>query len=367
MHGTFRGRIENRAGLTVQFDARASHPPPKPRRWRAKVAALLAGGCVAALPIASQPTWNAGKHPPARTKRAAPRAEVAVAGDFIANPVAALAVPALPPPAMKHRTPAASARSPETAATGDSIADPAAAQTAPVLPPPATSPLALVPPPLSPVTAVAASDIETAEIAPALAPPAMPTFAIAPLAAPPITVSLPDPPAHFAAAASVAAPLGGEAAGAPPAEALRPVDVPQLADSEVWSLRVPQLHEPGVVAGGGATLAAKVAAMQVTPPPPVRLRDADRAALLAEAPTRMILRIGGSALGKVEFRMTDARTIDVKLSGLLDLLAGHYDAAEFARLRGSTAADAYVSFDQLRALGLNVRYDPAYDELAISG
>jgi hypothetical protein len=107
--------------------------------------------------------------------------------------------------------------------------------------------------------------------------------------------------------------------------------------------------------------------MQVTPLPPVRLRDSDRAALLAEAPTRMTVRIGGSALGKVDFRMSDARTIDVSLGNLLDLLGGHYDAAEFARLRTSAAADAYVSFDQLRALGLNVRYDPVYDELRISG
>jgi hypothetical protein len=79
------------------------------------------------------------------------------------------------------------------------------------------------------------------------------------------------------------------------------------------------------------------------------------------------VRIAGSALGKVDFRMSDARTIDVSLGNLLDILAGHYDAAEFARLRTSAAADAFVSFDQLRALGLNVRYNPAYDELQISG
>jgi hypothetical protein len=71
-------------------------------------------------------------------------------------------------------------------------------------------------------------------------------------------------------------------------------------------------------------------------------------------------------LGKVDFHMTDSHTIDVRLANLLDVLAGHYDAAEFARLRSSAAADAYVSFDQLRALGLNVRYDPVYDELRIS-
>jgi hypothetical protein len=199
----------------------------------------------------------------------------------------------------------------------------------------------------------------------------IPRLAIAPLPAPPVVVSLPAPAPRLAildAPAPVTpAPLPpAEPAQAPPAQALRKVDVPQIAESETPSLRIPQLREPGLAVGSDPTLAARVAAMQVTPLPPVRLREADRAALLAEAPTRMVLRIGGAALGKVDFRMSDARTIDVRLSGLLDLLAGHYDAAEFARLRNSAAADAYVSFDQLRALGLNVRYDPVYDELRIN-
>jgi hypothetical protein len=179
--------------------------------------------------------------------------------------------------------------------------------------------------------------------------------------------NLPDAPTEFAIAEPLPAPVPAEPANDPPAAALRPVDVMQIADSEVRSLRVAQLREPGLAAGGEPALSARIAAMQVTPLPPPRLRDSDRAVLLAEAPTRLTLRIGSSALGKVDFRMTDTRTIDVKLSGLLDLLAGQYDAAEFARLRGSAAADAYVGVDQLRALGLNVRYDPAYDELRING
>jgi hypothetical protein len=150
----------------------------------------------------------------------------------------------------------------------------------------------------------------------------------------------------------------------PAKEPLRPVDVAQISDSDVRSLRVAQLNEPGLVAGGGRTLSQKIAAMQVTPLPPPRLRSSDRAKFLAEAPTQMMVRIGATAVGKVDFRMTDGRTIDVRLSGLLDLLANGYDRAEFARLRDSAAADAYVSFDKLRSIGLKVRYDPAYDEVA---
>mgnify|MGYP001546513827 CR=1 FL=1 len=148
---------------------------------------------------------------------------------------------------------------------------------------------------------------------------------------------------------------------------MRPVDIAQISDSDLPSLRVPQLHEPGLVPGGQPDLAAKIAAMQVTPLPAVRLPDSERTTLLAEAPTNMTVRIGGTAVGKVDFRMTAERAIDVKLSGLLDVLSQHYDTAEFARLRDSAAADAYVTFDKLRSMGMKVRYDPVYDEIRIDG
>lgn len=177
----------------------------------------------------------------------------------------------------------------------------------------------------------------------------------------PAVAAVPAPTSPTVVAVS---PVTEPAAAAP---APRPVDIAQISDSDVHSLNIPDLHEPGLAAGGGPELSAKIAAMQVTPLPPVRLRDSDRAVLLAEAPTQMTVRIGATALGQVDFHMTDARTIDVKLGNLLDLLSGQYDAAEFARLRASAAADAFVSFDQLRALGLNVRYDPVYDEVRING
>jgi hypothetical protein len=154
----------------------------------------------------------------------------------------------------------------------------------------------------------------------------------------------------------------------PPAESEPPraVDIAQISDNDVPPLHVPQLLEPG--AGyGNLSLSAKVAAMQVMPPPPVRIPDTERAALLAEAPTQMMVRIEGTALGKVDFQVAQDRTIAVNLGELLDLLATHYDAAEFARLRNSAAADAYVSFDKLRSIGLTARYDPVYDEVRIAG
>ena len=41
--------------------------------------------------------------------------------------------------------------------------------------------------------------------------------------------------------------------------------------------------------------------------------------------------------------------------------------SELSRLRNSASADAYVSFDKLRSIGLKVRYDPVYDEVRIAG
>jgi hypothetical protein len=177
------------------------------------------------------------------------------------------------------------------------------------------------------------------------------------------------PQATFAAPAALSPQLDGVVAGRQAAapEFHRPVDIEQVAESEARSLRMAQLREPGLAAGGGSTLATRVDAMQITLPPPPRLRDAERAALLTESPTYLLVRIGDSALGNVALRTSDALGFDVQLSGLLDLLADRFDSREFERLRASAAADAFVSFDQLRAMGLNLRYDPVYDELRITG
>jgi hypothetical protein len=201
-------------------------------------------------------------------------------------------------------------------------------------------------PPIEPLDPVFVTLPDPAPAAP------IPAFSAEPLPAPPLVVDLPAPSSPPPTVAD---------------ETPRPVDIAQISESDVPSLRVPQLHEPGLAVGGEPTLGARIAAMQVTPLPPVRYPESERAVLLAEAPTQMIVRIGGAQVGKVDFQVTDGRTIGVKLGGLLDLLAGHYDAGEFARLRNSTAADAYVSFDKLRAMGLNVRYDPFYDEVRIAG
>ena len=64
--------------------------------------------------------------------------------------------------------------------------------------------------------------------------------------------------------------------------------------------------------------------------------------------------------------MSDARTIDVQLSGLLDIVADRMAPEDYGRLRTSDAAGEFVPLDALRAIGISVRYDAVYDELDLS-
>jgi hypothetical protein len=379
MHGTFRAHVTEGAVTTVRFNA---HSVATPRRtpWRSTLAALLAGSCIAVLPGMPRPVVPAVTPPvPAKAKPALRHAAKAPSARHASRPtrrhrsapvniaeeshgLIQIVLPEPTPPTIDIQRP-----------MHMTVAD------SPAVRPPVL-PASDDPRPMHPATLMAADS-------PSLQPPVLPAIDnprparfvslaaadVAPLPAPASHPTVVDAPAAKPAVATPAAkPLTADLppASAPvavPGPAPRPVDVAQISDSEVRSLNVPQLREPGLAEITAPELSARIAAMQVTPLPPVRLRDSDRAALLAEAPTRMTVRIGGTALGKVDFRMSDTRTIDVRLGNLLDVLAGHYDAAEFARLRGSAAADAFVSFDQLRALGLNLRYDPVYDELRING
>lgn len=364
MHGTFRSHIVDGTTVSVSFDARPVAAPPSRARRGAKVTALLAGCCLLALPIYTSP-----RHlPPAAGPEVAQRQQVRNAAELpaphplVAASAAKVAAPPVAAPKSVARTPAPEAAPPFA------VVIPIDVQPLPVeLPQPmvAITDEPLPPPPVL-VSLPDTPRVTSADAAPTA--PAAPPIMAQPLAAPALVVDLPGPAAdRLASLEPPPAPVPDNPQAGPQGDALRPVDVAQISEPDVRSVRVPELQEPGLAVGGDGTLAAKIAAMQVTLPPPARLRDSDRAMLLAEAPTQMVVRIGGDAVGRVDFRVTDARTIDVKLADLLDVLAGHFEAPEFARLRTSAAAEAYVGFDQLRAAGLKVRYDPVYDELRIDG
>lgn len=140
--------------------------------------------------------------------------------------------------------------------------------------------------------------------------------------------------------------------------ALRPVDVEQVAIDERASAQIAQLDEP---AGAGQTnlWAEKAQVAQISLP------QRELASMQADAPSQIVVRLADRAIGTVAVRVSEINTIDVQLSGLLDMMADSFAPEDFARLRGSAAADSYVSLDQLRAAGLGLRYDAVYDELVV--
>ena len=228
----------------------------------------------------------------------------------------------------------------------------------------ARAPLPATPAEIAPAAPPARSITLAAAVEPVpqLAPAAPVVLEVAAVPTPPAFVVPPAAPRRASAALPAAAPRREPAALSP----LRRVDIAQLTDRASQPLHVPQLREPGLVAGAAATLVAKVDAMQVPLPAPPQLAREERAALLAEAPSEMTVRAGADAVGKVAFRMSETGTIDVQLSGLLDLVADRMTPEEYTRLRGAAAAGTYVPLDRLRAIGLSVRYDPVYDELDLS-
>lgn len=164
---------------------------------------------------------------------------------------------------------------------------------------------------------------------------------------PPAAVVLAEPPMP-----DLPEPLPSPTPEASAVAALRPVDIEQIA-----------VPGTSLYAPDESAMARKAQIAQLSVPYAV---ERELALLQEDAPAEVALRLGDRTLGKVAVRVSQINTIDVQLSGLLDLVADRFAPEEFARLRGSAAAESYVPLDQLRAVGLGLRYDPAYDELVVS-
>lgn len=80
----------------------------------------------------------------------------------------------------------------------------------------------------------------------------------------------------------------------------------------------------------------------------------------AEAQTFPTVTVDGVALGAVTMRGDT-----VHLSGLVGLLQLRMPAEEFERLQSAPAADSFVSIATLRAAGLDVAVDPAWEQITL--
>lgn len=85
-----------------------------------------------------------------------------------------------------------------------------------------------------------------------------------------------------------------------------------------------------------------------------------------EGAVLMAVRSGNEVIGQVQFQVS-AAGIGVHIGQVLDLFRDRMDGTQFARLRGSQAAQTFVSLDKVRSAGVPLDYDPVYDELVLGG
>ncbi|WP_156787403.1 hypothetical protein [Erythrobacter sp. SD-21] len=81
---------------------------------------------------------------------------------------------------------------------------------------------------------------------------------------------------------------------------------------------------------------------------------------------RMAVRMDGREVGAVPFQVNGDRTISVHLGQVLDLFEDRFDPTEFAGLRNAKASEEFVTLKQLVSAGIELRYDPVYDEIVVS-
>jgi hypothetical protein len=91
------------------------------------------------------------------------------------------------------------------------------------------------------------------------------------------------------------------------------------------------------------------------------------AAPSAQAPVQSypLAVVNGEPLGAVTLRDNGASEPAIHLGALLELVRLRMPEAEFTRLSAAAAADRFVTFDELRAAGIMVRFDPRENRLVV--
>jgi hypothetical protein len=176
--------------------------------------------------------------------------------------------------------------------------------------------------------------------------------------------------AALAVAPVLAAPVPVVPAGrieTPPA-ALAPLP-PPVARPAPRPAAAPLASAPPVQAARPATPVAAVAAIPATKPPLTAAKPGNNtvstdAMFGIDIKSQLVTRVDGKTAGAVDFRQT-ATGLSVRLGSIVDVLADRYDAAQVARIRASSAANAYIPLAELQAQGIPISYDPVYDEFNV--
>jgi hypothetical protein len=221
---------------------------------------------------------------------------------------------------------------------------PAAAAPAPAL---AVAPAPVVQ--AQPAARGAIEQLSPARIA-AARPAPSPVPAPKPVAAAPVAVKV--APAVAAAAPGTRAPVGAPVKAAAPAA--QPVS------------RQPVAGKPAAAAPASAPALATAAALPMPKPvnPTLAAPPAASKPVQLDSTSRLLTRVDGKTAGAVDFQQTPTG-LKVRLGSIVEVLADRYDAAQLARIRTSSAGNAYLSLAELQAQGVPISYDPVYDEFNV--
>lgn len=78
------------------------------------------------------------------------------------------------------------------------------------------------------------------------------------------------------------------------------------------------------------------------------------------------VRVNDSPAGAIDVRIGGDASLSIRIGALLSVVKGQLDPGLFAAMSTSAGADEYVSFRQLRAAGIDVRYEPAGDTIILT-
>ena len=167
-----------------------------------------------------------------------------------------------------------------------------------------------------------------------------------------------SPAAAVAPAASLAAPAGKTGI-----EGLAGLDDSRLASVRPIVGEVRQPQAAGSKRRGGEEVSrpsARARTAEEAPSTPDQISAAGSGTEL-----RIPARVNDSMAGNLPLRIASDSTISVKLRDLLSLVDGRMERNKFKNLRDSSVANSFVSFGALRSAGIQLRYEPANNEVLL--
>ena len=81
---------------------------------------------------------------------------------------------------------------------------------------------------------------------------------------------------------------------------------------------------------------------------------------------RTAVQLNDNPAGKLDVRIGGDASLSIQVSALLSIVEGQMDSSVFAAMSASAGATEFVSFSEIRAAGIDVRYDAAADQIVLT-